>query len=136
MKLFLVATDGSAASCRAVTVAVQLARAEGGKLIVISAEAQRLMGAPPKGVAPQISPLSKRILSDACNEARAAGLTDVQTEAQLGDPAEVIIDAIRRHHVDVVVVGRRGQGRLSGLLLGGVAQKLASLAPCIVVIVP
>ncbi len=37
---------------------------------------------------------------------------------------------------DAVFMGRRGRGRLQGLLLGSVSQKLASLAPCMVVIVP
>jgi nucleotide-binding universal stress UspA family protein len=36
----------------------------------------------------------------------------------------------------MLVLGRRGRGRLAGLLLGSVSQKLASLAPCSVVIVP
>ena len=36
----------------------------------------------------------------------------------------------------MLVVGRRGRGRLSGLLLGSVSQKVASLAPCIVIVVP
>jgi len=36
----------------------------------------------------------------------------------------------------MIGVGRRGQGRLAGLLLGSVSQKLVSLAPCIVVVVP
>ena len=51
--------------------------------------------------------------------------------------AEIIIDEIRRENIDVVVVGRReSTGQLSGLLLGSVSQKLASLAPCMVTIVP
>ncbi len=36
----------------------------------------------------------------------------------------------------MVVVGRRGRSQLSRLLLGGVSQKIASLAPCAVVMVP
>jgi hypothetical protein len=35
-----------------------------------------------------------------------------------------------------IFVGRRGRGRLSGVPVGSVSQKLASLAPCMVVIVP
>jgi nucleotide-binding universal stress UspA family protein len=32
-------------------------------------------------------------------------------------------------------MGRRGLGRLAGLLLGSVSQKVVSLAPCIVIVV-
>ncbi|MFZ1101539.1 MAG: universal stress protein [Hyphomicrobiaceae bacterium] len=33
-------------------------------------------------------------------------------------------------------MGRHGRGRLAGLLLGSVSQKIASLAPCAVILVP
>ena len=37
---------------------------------------------------------------------------------------------------DMIVVGRRGRGRLLGLLIGSVSQKLVSLAPCKILVVP
>jgi nucleotide-binding universal stress UspA family protein len=45
------------------------------------------------------------------------------------------LNAIRRETLDVVV-GRRSRGRLAGLLLGSISQKIASFASCIVMIVP
>ena len=53
-----------------------------------------------------------------------------------GDPAEALIKVAKDVHADAVVVGRRGLGQLKGLLLGSVSQKLASLAPCMAIIVP
>ena len=52
-----------------------------------------------------------------------------------GDPAEEILAHIAEHGIDLVALGSRGQGRLAGLLLGSVSQKVASLAPCAVLIV-
>ena len=53
-----------------------------------------------------------------------------------GDPAKVLIETVEREHADAIVVGRRGRGRLEGLLLGSVSQKLSCLAPCMVIVVP
>jgi nucleotide-binding universal stress UspA family protein len=56
--------------------------------------------------------------------------------ALVGDAAEELLALIESHKPDVLILGRRGRGRLTGLLLGSVSQKLASLSPVPVTIVP
>jgi nucleotide-binding universal stress UspA family protein len=75
------------------------------------------------------------VLDNARGEARAKGITRISAEPSFGDPAEVIITAARDREADLIVVGSRGHGRLVGLLLGSVAQKVVSLAHCPVVVV-
>jgi nucleotide-binding universal stress UspA family protein len=60
----------------------------------------------------------------------------IKTQAAWGDPAEVIVEIARAEQMEAIVIGRRGRGRLAGLLLGSVSQKVASLASCIVIVVP
>jgi nucleotide-binding universal stress UspA family protein len=60
----------------------------------------------------------------------------IELESCTGDTAPTIIDIAREKGIDAIVVGRRGVGQLAGLLLGSVSQKLASLAPLPVIVVP
>ncbi|MGZ3410987.1 MAG: universal stress protein [Xanthobacteraceae bacterium] len=68
--------------------------------------------------------------------ARQNGLSKVSRRTGWGDPAEAIMRMIESEAVDTVVLGRRGHGQLMGLVLGSVSQKVVSLAPCIVIVVP
>jgi nucleotide-binding universal stress UspA family protein len=53
-----------------------------------------------------------------------------------GDPATLIIEAIREHEIDLVVLSaRREKTLLQGMLLGSVAYKLVRTAPCNVMLV-
>jgi nucleotide-binding universal stress UspA family protein len=59
----------------------------------------------------------------------------MMAEPSVGDPAQEIITVAQDRQADLIVVGSRGRGRLAGLLLGSVAQKVISLAHCPVVVV-
>jgi nucleotide-binding universal stress UspA family protein len=142
MRRILVATDGSSAANRAVDVAAGLAKERRCELIILTVGGS-ITGAELRELASASGDLSKtleiaanEILAKARKRAARVGAIRVRPLTAWGDAAEVINETIRREKVDILVVGRRGRGRLSGLLLGSVSQKLASLAPCIVMIVP
>jgi len=59
----------------------------------------------------------------------------IYTEMIEGNPAETIIEVSRTRNSDLIIMGARGLGKLSGLLLGSTSQKVLSLASCPVLIV-
>ena len=142
MQRIMVATDGSPGANRAVDTAAKLAKAVDSDLVIVtvggyisSAELRRLASTD-GNTSEVLKSASNQILKQARKRALRIGVTAPKLQFGWGDPAETIIDTIRREKADILVVGRRGRGRLSGLLLGSVSQKLASLAPCTVMVVP
>lgn len=138
----MIATDGSEGASRAVDVAAKIAQATGSKLSILtvsgnlSGDEMRQLASAERDLGAALDSISKRILMDARTRAQQIGASTIAAEIAWGDAAEAIIEAAQREQVDAIVVGRRGRGRLAGLLLGSVSQKVASLAPCVVIIVP
>ena len=64
----------------------------------------------------------------------AAGVP-YETEIGIGQPAHTLVDLIENTQCDMAVIGARGQGALSGVLLGSVSQRLAHASPVPVTIV-
>ncbi|MGA9084441.1 MAG: universal stress protein [Pseudolabrys sp.] len=142
MQRIIVATDGSSGANRAVDAAATLAKTSSADLVILTIGGN-ITGAELRELAGVSGDLSKtmeaaanNVLGQARKRALRIGARNVKLQTGWGDPAETIIDTVRRGKADMLVVGRRGRGRLSGLLLGSVSQKLATLAPCVVVIVP
>lgn len=142
MKHILLATDGSEGAVRATETAAAIASAMGSRLSILTvggnvpADEMRQLSRAEGNIPDALEALSARLLFEAKEIAERAGVTEIDVEAGWGDPTEVIIEIAHRRHVDAIVVGRRGRGRLAGLLLGSVSQKLAALAPCTVILVP
>ena len=141
-KHVMVATDGSAGAGRAVDAAAEYAKATGASLLIVtfagnfSAKELADLARAEGDVGEAIELLANTILREAKERAERIGAANIRTWTGWGDAAQGIVDAVSREKVDIVVVGRRGRGQLAGLILGSVSQKVASLAPCAVVVVP
>lgn len=143
MKQILLATDGSPCSDRATDVAAQLAKALEAQLRVLTVggkklfkEAVREIAPPERKLGDVLDAITEEALKRAKARAEALGVKQVLVSGGWGDAAEVIIEFARKDQSDAIVVGRRGLGQLAGLLLGSVSQKLVTLAPTVVVVVP
>lgn len=141
-KRVVVATDGSKPATRAVDLAATVAKAWDGELIVLTintalspAELRELAQAD-HDLGTAIDTLVKRILDDATERGRRHGVIDVRTISMSGDPANATLKIARDEHADLIVVGRRGLGGLSRLLLGSVSEKIVAHAHCAVTVVP
>jgi nucleotide-binding universal stress UspA family protein len=135
------AVDGSDHATRALEVAAKLAHSLGAELAIVTVsqpmadEALRRFGRIEKATMGDILEQEAAALLLAAKALAARfGATRITTAAKEGDPAAVLLDHVRG--ADALVIGRRGRGRLAGLLLGSVSQKMATLSPVPVTIVP
>ena len=142
MRHVMVATDGSEGANRAVDVAVNLAKALAGDLLIATV-ADNLLGEEVRELAriegsigDALEALTSQTLRAAEVRAYQLGLAKIELRTGSGDVTQSLINIVASNSVEMLVLGRRGRGQLSGLLLGSVSQKLVSLAPCIVVVVP
>jgi nucleotide-binding universal stress UspA family protein len=145
MKRILVATDGSDGANRAVDYAAHVAKNNGADLLIVNVISgdglpgnvfSHITDAQQTWLKELLASESATLLTKARERARSVGVTMIQLESRIGDIAETLIEIAREKEVDAIVVSKRGAGRLSGYLLGSVSQKLVSLAPLPVTVVP
>ena len=138
----LVATDGSTSAARAETVAATIAAGCKCKLLVLTissglpADELRRLAQSKGDLGSARHALVAQILEDAAERARRAGVTDIQPISDHGDPAATIMSIAEREAVDLIVIGKRGLGGLSQLLLGSVSRSIVDHARCAVTVVP
>ncbi len=67
-------------------------------------------------------------VKQAVEQAEKAGISAVRSILEDGDVAKVVLDVAKQENVDLIVVGRRGHGRIAEFFLGSVAQKILQYA--------
>jgi nucleotide-binding universal stress UspA family protein len=139
----VVGTDGSETAAQAVGQAIELAKAFGAQLSVVSAyspaSSRRVKGEQseaPADVQYEIGPREDviLILDAAAAEAKGAGI-EVQTHPVEGDPADAILNVAEETKADLIVVGNKGMTGARRYLLGSVPNNVSHHAPCSVIIV-
>jgi nucleotide-binding universal stress UspA family protein len=132
MRKILVAYDASEPATRALAQAVELAKAFGASISVVSV----VVPHPGREFADQQEDRDRYTarLADARSYLQAHGLDATVLEPS-GDPAETIERIIEEAAFDTVVLGSRGLGGPARFLLGSVSEHIATHAKATVLIV-
>lgn len=136
----VVGVDGSKASAGALRWAHGHARAVGSKVTAVLAWQLTTLPAPSSWTGGAVPPLpewhrnAERLLDEVCAAALDADAPDIE-QLVLHQPAAAGLLAAARPE-DVLVLGDRGRGGFSRLVLGSVSRQCAEYAPCPVVVVP
>jgi nucleotide-binding universal stress UspA family protein len=131
----LVAVDGSPASEKTLSVAVDMAKRYGSEVAVAHVrEYERYEGSDVD--------LGPPIPAEQLVKSALAAFVDAGVEAKgtirrvdSGQTPEQIVEAAKEFEADLIVMGSRGMGELKSLFLGGVANKVVHLATCPVLLV-
>jgi nucleotide-binding universal stress UspA family protein len=135
-KTIMLALDGSEGSRRAIPVAAELARQNGGRIVIAHVE-QDVAG---KGGAP-IPITEDEIQAEIREQAKRLAADGIETSVEmrnvmLGGPAHPIAEIAEDANADLLVAGTRGHSPVAGLLLGSVTQRLLHIARAPVLVVP
>jgi Universal stress protein UspA and related nucleotide-binding proteins len=125
----LVAVDGSENSQRAYDFALDYAEKFGFNLTVVnvseSSAAAAFAGDGMASVARDLHRFHEGILEKAVDHAKSTHPSvAISTVLREGDPATEIVSAATEGNFDVVIVGHRGLGKVKGLILGSISEKV------------
>ncbi len=138
MERIVVGVDGSETAERALAWAVEEARLRGATLeVVLAWHLPYVAGYPYAGVGFDANAFerdSREALDKIVDRIDTDGIPEVVRTLRPGDAASALLDA--GTEADLIVVGSRGLGGFSGLLLGSVSHHVTHHATCPVVVVP
>lgn len=138
-KKIIFASDGSDNAHRAGLAAIELAQDLSLKSIIvihiaISPPAQSRMIKADFDAHTLLEEDAKEIMKQTFEEIDKAGLS-AEVHVAIGDPADEIVKIAKNEDADLLVIGSRGLGSITGVLIGSVSQKIVHEASCPVMIV-
>lgn len=146
-KSLLIATDGSELGDKAVAAGVELAKAHGAKILVLTATDPVATGLGAGGygtfdAGPIIAQLeddyaaeAKKLLAAAKDKLAASGLAAETLHVPRHRPADAILEVAVERGIDTIVMGSHGRRGLGRLLLGSQASEVLARSSVPVLIV-
>jgi len=136
-----VATDGSETAEAALGVAIDIAKRYAADLLIVA-----VAPLPPVFVAPNAPivpatvpesplPMFRELVDRSVARAKSAEVPGVTGVCEEGVIVDRILEQVRAHGSDLLVVGSRGLSTAERLLLGSVSTALVTHAPCPVLVV-
>jgi nucleotide-binding universal stress UspA family protein len=143
-KKFLVAVDGSDHGWKALDLASDLANVSDAELVILHVVPYEPMPeeleqfAKDEGIPIEEQRgryhygrlIGDKITGDAEARTRKKGISKFTTRVAEGNPADQIVALARSEGTDMVFLGSRGLGNVTGLLMGSVSHKVMHLAHC------
>jgi nucleotide-binding universal stress UspA family protein len=121
-KKILVATDGSEHAKHALNSAVETARKWGAELVILTV----LSTSSPKLYMSEAREYHQRLLQEAADTvANMDPNLKFVTQLEEGLPSTIIVNITEEEDVDLIVIGSRGVGGITGLLLGSTSRHVA-----------
>jgi nucleotide-binding universal stress UspA family protein len=126
----VVGIDGSEHAAAALAIAIRLAKPLGAEIVALHAIPPPALSEYRYGMLPvELDPawrreIHRRFEQEWCQPLAEAGVRYRVVERD-GHPAAVIREIADEEDADLVVVGRRGRGRVAELLLGSVSHELS-----------
>lgn len=138
----VIATDGSDLAKRALDAGLDLAKATGDTVVIVTAWQIPVgdFGLPYASIATTDlidaeRKVAETTLSEAADRAKEVGV-NVETELREGDAPGSICDVASERNARMIVIGSHGWGALKSALYGSVAGGVLRHAPCPVLMVP
>ena len=136
-RTLLLATDLADASASATDEALDLAGRLGARLLVVSVIDPGSLALPGGRFRARIGQVRERreqLAQALVERGRELGI-EVTFLVWTGDPGDIIVEAARAEHADMVLVGSHGRGAVGRLFLGSVSEHVVRNAPCPVLVV-
>ena len=138
----LVPTDGSKYAEEALYTAIDLVKAKGGELFLLTVVPSlagmdlEISAGRSADILAEFEARGAKVINRACDIAHGEGVkVTCKGENTAPSVPEAIVDFAEKEKVDLIVIGTRGLGPSSRFRMGSVASKVVRHAPCSVYVV-